>query len=184
MAQAAALKKPAPVEERDQTEDEGAEGQLAQTEARRFGGKMIVLFIVLPFLVVAMAVVGVLVSGVADGLIGKSKTGGEEAQSQKPAVFFDMPELLVNLNTGGRRVNFLKLTVALELDDPADIPKLQILMPRLIDSFQVYLRELRIEDLRGSAGIYRLREDLLSRVNEIARPVKVRDVLFKEMLVQ
>jgi flagellar FliL protein len=184
MAQAAALKKPAPVEERDQTEDEGAEGQLAQTEARRFGGKKIVLFIVLPLLVVTMAVVGVFVSGVADGFFGKGKAGTEDARPQKPAVFFDMPELLVNLNTGGRRVNFLKLTVALELDDPADIPKLQILMPRLIDSFQVYLRELRIEDLRGSAGIYRLREDLLSRVNEIARPVKVRDVLFKEMLVQ
>lgn len=184
MAQAAALKKPVPAAERDQIEDEGAEGQPGELEARRFGGKKIVLFIVLPLLIVAMAVVGVLVSGVADGFLGKGKAKSEAAQSQKPAVFFDMPELLVNLNTGGRRVNFLKLTVALELDDPADIPKLQILMPRLIDSFQVYLRELRIEDLRGSAGIYRLREDLLSRVNEIAKPVKIRDVLFKEMLVQ
>jgi flagellar protein FliL len=99
-------------------------------------------------------------------------------------VFFDMPELLVNLNTGGRRVSFLKLSIALELTDPADVPKVQLLLPRLIDSFQVYLRELRLEDLRGSAGIYRLREDLLARVNEAAKPVKIKDVLFKEMLVQ
>jgi flagellar protein FliL len=64
------------------------------------------------------------------------------------------------------------------------VPKVQLLLPRLIDSFQVYLRELRLEDLRGSAGIYRLREDLLARVNEAAKPVKIKDVLFKEMLVQ
>jgi flagellar FliL protein len=53
-----------------------------------------------------------------------------------------------------------------------------------VDSFQVYLRELRVEDLKGSAGMYRLREDLLRRINEAARPVKISDVLFKEMLIQ
>ena len=54
----------------------------------------------------------------------------------------------------------------------------------IVDSFQVYLRELRVADLKGSAGIYRLREDLLRRVNEAAQPVKINDVLFKEILVQ
>ena len=54
----------------------------------------------------------------------------------------------------------------------------------MVDNFQVYLRELRVEDLRGSAGIYRLREELLARVNSAVRPTKVKDVLFKEMLVQ
>jgi flagellar FliL protein len=57
-------------------------------------------------------------------------------------------------------------------------------MPRIIDNFQVYLRELRLDDLRGSAGIYRLREELLMRVNTAAQPVHVKDVLFREMLVQ
>jgi flagellar protein FliL len=64
------------------------------------------------------------------------------------------------------------------------VARLQAVMPRVIDNFQVYLRELRVEDLRGSAGVYRLREELLVRVNSAAAPVKVRDVLFKEMLVQ
>jgi flagellar protein FliL len=182
MAQAAAaLKKPAVVEA-DVPED-GADGPLSEGEARRFGGKKIVLFVVLPLLIVAGAVGAVLFSGVADNLLGRGEHA-EKAPPVKPAVFFDMPELLVNLNTGGRRVSFLKLSIALELTDPADVPKVQLLLPRLIDSFQVYLRELRLEDLRGSAGIYRLREDLLARVNEAAKPVKIKDVLFKEMLVQ
>jgi len=58
------------------------------------------------------------------------------------------------------------------------------LLPRIIDNFQVYLRELRVGDLKGSAGIYRLREELLTRVNSAIAPSKVKGVLFKEMLVQ
>ena len=182
MAQAAAVKKAAPTEAENDSVDESAEGA-AETAPRRFGGKKIVLFIVLPLVIVVAAIVAVLFSGLADGLLGKGPHA-EKTPEVKPAVFFDMPELLVNLNTGGKRVSFLKLSIALELNDPTDVPKIQLLMPRLIDSFQVYLRELRLEDLRGSAGVYRLREDLLGRVNEAAKPVQVKDVLFKEMLVQ
>jgi flagellar protein FliL len=57
-------------------------------------------------------------------------------------------------------------------------------MPRIVDSFQVYLRELRVEDLQGAAGVHLLREELLTRVNASVKPVKVNDVLFREMLVQ
>ena len=181
MAQAAAaLKKPAPVEA-DETDD-NVDG-FPEPEGRRFGGKKIVLFIVLPLIVVVAAAVAVFTTGVADKLLGH----GEQSESNAPvkrAVFFDMPELLVNLNSAGRRVTFLKLSISLELNDPQDIPKIQLMLPRLVDSFQVYLRELRLEDLRGSAGVYRLREDLIARVNEAASPVKVKDVLFREMLVQ
>jgi flagellar FliL protein len=78
----------------------------------------------------------------------------------------------------------LKIKVALELANANDLPQVEKLMPRVLDNFQVYLRELRVEDLQGSAGMYRLREELLARVNAAVAPAKVNDVLFKEMLVQ
>ncbi|HVM82140.1 MAG TPA: flagellar basal body-associated FliL family protein [Stellaceae bacterium] len=125
------------------------------------------------------------------GFLGKGESGSSAqsaqetaAQPAKPGVFYDLPDLLVNLNSSGRKASFLKISVSLELESQADVARLQAVMPRIIDNFQVYLRELRVEDLRGSAGIYRLREELLVRVNSAAAPVKVRDVLFKEMLVQ
>jgi flagellar FliL protein len=124
-------------------------------------------------------------TGMVDKLIGhKEAEKVAEKAPPPPAVFFDLPDLLVNLNTTGRKASFLKLSVSLELERADDLPKLQAVMPRIIDNFQVYLRELRVEDLRGSGGIYRLREELLARVNAAAAPVKVADVLFKEMLVQ
>jgi flagellar FliL protein len=99
-------------------------------------------------------------------------------------LFYDLPEMLVNLNTKGKQAAYLKLKIALEIDDPATVPKLERLMPRIVDNFQVYLRELRSEDLTGSAGLYRLREELLLRVNTAVAPARISDVLFKEMLVQ
>ena len=103
---------------------------------------------------------------------------------QLNATVFEIPDLIVNLNTSGRKSAFLKIKISLEITDPADIDTINQLLPRIVDNFKVYLRELRIEDLQGSAGMYRLHEELLRRVNIAVRPAKVKDVLFKEMLVQ
>ena len=58
------------------------------------------------------------------------------------------------------------------------------LLPRIEDQFQVFTRELRTTDLEGSAGVYRLKEELLKRVNIAIYPAKIDAVLFKEILIQ
>ena len=122
----------------------------------------------------------------AGGHGAKAEGGGEEAADPEGAApkFFPLGDVLVNLSGDGKRPNFLKIKVSLELADEKDAAALENLKPRIIDNFQVYLRELRIEDLKGSAGLYRLREELLLRVTEVVQPIRVRDVLFQEMLVQ
>ncbi|HAX92116.1 MAG TPA: flagellar basal body protein FliL [Rhodospirillaceae bacterium] len=117
----------------------------------------------------------------------KDAVAMEEDEARDPSVapiFFPLGDILVNLSGDGKRPNFLKIKVNLELADEKDVAALEALKPRIIDHFQVYLRELRVEDLRGSAGLYRLREELLLRVTEAVQPIRVRDVLFQEMLVQ
>lgn len=154
--------------------------------APRGGKKKLIILIAAPLL--AFALIGGLW---ASGLPGKLLGGGhadekkaEEKPVAKEAVFHDLPELLVNLNSAGRKTSFLKMSISLELASPIDVPHVQAVLPRIVDNFQIYLRELRVEDLRGSAGMYRLREELLTRVNAAAAPSKIVDVLFKEMLVQ
>ena len=99
-------------------------------------------------------------------------------------VYYDLEEFLVNLNNPVRQVSFLKMTVTLELPNLASKSSVESKMPRVRDSFQVYLRELRNSDLQGSAGIQRLREELLLRINKVLAPDKVTDILFKEIIVQ
>ncbi len=99
-------------------------------------------------------------------------------------VFYDMPDLVVNIQSADSTPAYLKLSLALELAAPEEKPGIQVLMPRIVDQFQSYLRELRIDDLHGSAGVLRVKEELLRRVNAAAAPYPVRDVLLKEMIVQ
>ncbi len=99
-------------------------------------------------------------------------------------MYYDVPDLMVNLITTARKPVFLKLSLILQMGNEADRPKLDAIMPRLIDGFQTYLRQVHVEDLGGSMGMYRLREDLLLRASTLALPVEIKDVLFKEMLVR
>jgi len=100
------------------------------------------------------------------------------------AAFLKIPDMIVNLSSDDGQPRYLRLSVQLELKNDADKATIEAVMPRVIDQFQTYLRELRVRDLRGSAGIYRLQMELLSRVNAAAYPVEVNDVLFQEILIQ
>ncbi|HSR72562.1 MAG TPA: flagellar basal body-associated FliL family protein [Kiloniellales bacterium] len=167
----------------DLEQDEDAE---AAPVRKRFPGKKLVLFIVLPMFLVAGGGASAYFSGLLDGLLGleQGEEQGLAAKPRGPATYFEMPEMLVNLNGSGKRVGYLKISVSLELGSEKDVETIEKVMPRIVDNFQVYLRELRIEDLRGSAGLQRLREELLTRVASAAEPAEVRDVLFREMLIQ
>ena len=99
-------------------------------------------------------------------------------------VYAEMPEIVANLNSGPRRASFVKLKPKLELAKAEDQAAIAQNMPRLLDLFPTYLREMRPEELRGSAGTYRLREELIARANIALAPARVVDVLFTEMIVQ
>ena len=171
---------------------ENADGEAASTDGEAEGGKKKPSKKTL--IIIALAGLLVLVAGTVGtlfvlGAFGHKATPEETAAAEEAAlkgktVYVALGDLLVNLSGEGKHPNFLKIKVSLELADPKDQPMIEAIKPRIIDNFQVYLRELRIEDLRGSAGLYRLREELLLRVTEAAQPVRVRDVLFQEMLVQ
>ncbi|NIA69451.1 flagellar basal body protein FliL [Pelagibius litoralis] len=161
--------------------------EIEATPKSGMNGKKLVLFIILPILLLVGGAVGAYLAGLLDPLLGKNPelvAEEEVAPVASKAVFYDLPEMLVNLNSSGRKNTYLKISISLELAREEDRAELATLLPRIVDNFQVYLRELRIEDLRGSAGLQRLREELLIRVNTSAQPIQVRDVLFKEMLVQ
>jgi len=171
--------------------EDGKDGDAAaEPKRRRFAGKTLILFVVAPLLLLGGLGAGAHFMGLTATIFGSDKREADQKeqaaapQPAKPAVFYNLPEMLVNLNSAGRRTSFLKISVSLELENATDIPRIEAVMPRIVDNFQIYLRELRIEDLRGSAGLYRLREELLARVNNAAQPARVNDVLFKEMLVQ
>ncbi len=113
-------------------------------------------------------------------------SGGKPADKVEVVklVYFDLPEMTVNLAATSERPQYLRVKVTLEMADSKTQDAVKTAMPRVVDAFQVHLRELRAVDLEGSAGLYRLREELMRRINVAITPAKIRAVLFKEVVVQ
>jgi flagellar protein FliL len=151
------------------------------------GGKKLIFIVGGGVAAVVLLVVVLLVSGVFSSKkpaeVPDKAVEADSKSSDKPT-FFNIPDMVVSLQSNGKKAGFLKVSISLELYSDKDKPAVEAVMPRIIDNFQMYLRELRSEDLRGSAGLYRLREELLIRVTAAAHPVRIKDVLFREMLVQ
>ena len=116
-----------------------------------------------------------------------AKGQGETADADKGGVsaqFVDLPDVLVNLQSDSRRSRFLKLRLSVEVADKKAGEAVQRLTPRVMDSFQVYLRALTPEDVGGSVGLQRLKEEMMARINLAIEPAQIKDVLVREMLVQ
>lgn len=149
--------------------------------------KKLLLIVVLPLLLLGGGA-GAYFMGVFDKPAGEDHAeggdGSEDGAPMETAAFVKIPDMIVNLSSDESQPRYLRLSVQLELKNELDSASVEKVMPRVIDQFQTYLRELRVQDLRGSAGIYRLQMELLSRVNAAAYPVEVQDVLFQEILIQ
>jgi flagellar protein FliL len=142
----------------------------------------------LKLIIVVIGVLGILGAGAASWFLFFSHHDDEkhtEAAPPKPPSFVEVPDMLVNLvGNPGERVQYLKVKVVLEVKDEKNIEAIKPSMPRVTDIFQTYMRELRPADLNGSAGLFRLKEELTRRVNAAVAPIAVTAVLFKEIVVQ
>ncbi|MEA2864520.1 MAG: flagellar protein FliL [Bradyrhizobium sp.] len=162
----------------DTDQGEGGAAEVAEVAAPK--GKL--------KLIIAAAAVLLFVCGAAGWFFffrGHAEEKHAEAAPAKPPVFLDVPDLLINLvGLPGERVQYLKVKVVLEVKEEKQLEAIKPSMPRVTDIFQTYLRELRPADLSGSAGLFRLREELTRRVNAAVSPTQVNAVLFKEIIVQ
>ncbi len=174
-------------EEDDDFESENEDGEDSQSSIT---SKKKLLWLLLPIFSVVAIAIGLYFTGVADSLLTVAKveekdSGADQKQAENSAVFFDVPELLINLSVKpGQKPIYVKIKVTLEMALVSDVEQAEKMLPRIIDSLQFYLREMRMEEIQGSGGSYRLKEEIQGRLNRILSPVRVVDVLFKEFLIQ
>ena len=173
------------VEEKDaaKAEDEAAEGEGVEEQAEGKTSKLRLSPKKLAMLgVPLLALLGAGGYFAMDYLPSFGSGGG--TAGPMPKVYYNLPEMVVNLSSQDKRSRYLKLKVSLEAPDQTVLDALTPIMPRVLDMFQLYLRELRSSDLEGSAGIYRLKEELLRRINLEIHPRQISRVLFNEIIVQ
>ncbi|MEM7619000.1 MAG: flagellar basal body-associated FliL family protein [Pseudomonadota bacterium] len=162
-------------------ENEEAEGELSEEEAKAAKSKKFKFYLLISLIPLVLALAGIYFAIFQFGWIASGD--GEEGTPQA-SHYLDLPEMVVNLSANDKRAQYLKIRIAIEAKNQESLDALQPVMPRILDMFQIYLRELRSSDLEGSAGIFRLKEELLHRINLAIHPKRINRVLFKEIIVQ
>ena len=164
----------------DFDEDDDEEGE----DGPKKGGKKKLIIIggsVLLLLILGGA--GVFFSGLLDEMLGvEEEDSGVIILEGK--VFYKLDDITLNLNAKGPKSRFLKLGLTLVLLKEEDIVRIESRIPRIIDNVTAYMRELKPEEMTGSANFYRVRENLLMRVHVAVAPVKVTEILFSSVLIQ
>jgi flagellar FliL protein len=168
----------------DKPEEAAADAEATAAPKKPSGKKKLIL-LAAPVLLIGI-LAGLWFSGVGPRLLGIRHNEPDKQEAAKPAapVFVDLPDMIANLNSPSNKPSYIKLQARLEVAQSEDAEKIKQEMPRLQDIFQTYLREMRPEELRGSPGIYRLREELLGRANVAVAPIRINDVLFTQLLIQ
>ena len=109
----------------------------------------------------------------------------EESEGKDGALpLVDVPPMIVNLRTANGEPRYLKIRFMLEAKSVEKTENLKAKLPLIIDSYQPFLRELRPEDISGSAAVFRIKEEMLIRASEAAGKGMVKDVLIQDLVQQ
>ncbi len=164
-------------------DEEGEEGE--GEPSKKFN--KIKLFIILGGVIFFLLLIGLSLFffGILDPYLGLDEEVVDQEETViQGQVFFKLQDMTVNLNEEGKKSRFLKVGLTLVLLNETDVPVVEALEPRIADYVMTYLRELKPEEMSGSANFYRMRENLVLRVRAAVAPVQVTNVLFNSVLVQ
>ncbi|WP_395391361.1 flagellar basal body-associated FliL family protein [Novosphingobium sp. BL-8A] len=152
-------------------------------------------------MIVIGAAVAVLLIGGGAGYYGYTKfaggssSGGHASESvsaeggsgeAKPgkASYVEVPSMVVNLRGSDASARFLKLRFILVAADDSKADAVKEKLPLVLDALQPFLRELRPDDLDGSAAVFRIKEEMLRRSTQALGPGMVSDVLIQDLIQQ
>ena len=139
-----------------------------------------IMILLLPLLIVIGISIGIyfaLNKGGSSGDSGYSIVQYDKENKDNIAVFYDLPEMKAPVATKEVPMT-LKLKLNLELSSVEDLKIIEILAPKLNDVVLSHIVELNEDEIKGSEGMYWLKEELLYRLNLAAEPVKIKKLSF------
>ncbi len=169
-------------EEVEEPDDEDGEGLPSGGGGKK---KLILILLLVTLLLVLLIGGGLFMSGLLDPLLGiEEGEEGTENVITKGQFYYKFEDMTVNLVSGDKKSRFFKLSLTVAVTQEADISVMESLSPRVTDNVTQYLRELRPEELAGSANFNRMHEGVLLRVRTAVAPILVTDALITMALVQ
>lgn len=161
-----------------------------EKEEKKKGGKLKLIIL----LVVVLAVLGgggfaawkffLQPKTAGDAANATGEGAAEQAQEPEPGgQLVTLDSFVVNLSDPmGRR--YLKTTMDVEVTNAAAAAELTAAMPRVKDTLLLLLSSKSFEDISSMDKKIELKNDIVSRLNQIIGKNKVRNVYFTEFVVQ
>ncbi|MGB5836429.1 MAG: flagellar basal body-associated FliL family protein [Albidovulum sp.] len=118
-------------------------------------------------------------------ILGHSKVAEHEEEAPVEALpdiaFVPIQSLVVSLGTdpSGRYLHF---TAQIEVAKQHE-PDMILIMPRVLDVLNGYLRAVEVDELEDPTALVRLRAQMLRRVQMVAGEGRVRDLLITEFVI-
>lgn len=104
-----------------------------------------------------------------------------EIEGLPDIAFVPMDPLTVTL-IDGQEKSFLRFRAQLEV--PAKYkPDVELILPRVVDVLNGYLRALRASDIEAPAALVRLRSQMLRRIQIVTGEGRVNDLLVMEFVI-
>jgi flagellar FliL protein len=150
----------------------------------RFSKKMLIIVGAVLLLLVVGGGAAYFLMGSGEKSTDHGEEVAEESSSEEGESYIDAPAMVINMRSADGGARFLKLRFTLVPANAAAGEKIKTKLPLIIDSFQPFLRELRPEDLAGSAAVFRIKEEMLVRATGAMGPHIVKDVLIQDLIQQ
>ncbi|WP_010219797.1 flagellar basal body-associated FliL family protein [Sphingomonas sp. PAMC 26621] len=162
--------------------EEGATPRMVKTP--RFSKRL--LIIVGGAIVLLLIVVGVafFLLRPAGGATVPAADAKAESHDEDGATYIDAPAMVVNLRGADGTARFLKIRFTFVPASAAKGALIKSKLPLIVDAFEPFLRELRPEDLAGSAAVFRIKEEMLVRATGAMGPGVVKDILIQDLIQQ
>jgi len=120
-------------------------------------------------------------SGMLFGAASPEEEGVVEVTPLPDIAFVPIAPMVISLGAGGS-ARHLRFTAQVEVTAPHE-QEVTLLMPRILDVLNGYLRAVDVQDLEDPTALIRLRAQMLRRVQIVAGEGRVRDFLVTEFVL-
>ena len=125
--------------------------------------------------------------GKVSGAAPETGEGTEEVAEQEAKVkvkaLLSMETFVVNLaDRGGKR--YLRVTMAMEIDDKDFVTEAKENVPRMRDKVLLILPTKEFKDIRTSSGKEALRKEIIEQLSPLLKNCKITNLFFQEFVIQ
>ncbi len=166
-----------------------AEEKTEQTQEKKGSNMMLIIIIIIMGVVIGIggALAFIMLKSKGDAPAQQPAAGVERKEEKKTDTHQIGPIMMLDpfiVNLSGSGLNYLKLQMGLELNNPEVEKEITTKKPQIQDTIILLLSTKSFDDISTGQGKLVLKDELITRLNNILRTGSIRNIYFTSFIVQ